>query len=166
MPPGEPNIGAPNGVYAEIPCGTTMIIDLVAWGYTPIDLTLPDPEYDLVYYERQMPPADVIYFDWVQMDISQACNGGPWYTALNWGDGLSYNNGHLGSSYPENDNEIIPFSALWGAMYYPYQTGIAIDLDDPALGIPSDTYSCIRIYSPVNWPNNDGSEVDALEILP
>jgi hypothetical protein len=144
-----------------------MIIDLVAWGYSPIDLTVPDPEYDLVYYERQMPPDDVIYFDWVQMDISQSCNGGDWYTALNWGDGLSYNNGHLGffhPEYPETDNLSIRFSELYGNIPS-LKTGIAIDLDDPALRIPPGTYSCILIYSPVNWPNNDGSEVDALEII-
>jgi hypothetical protein len=168
MPPGEPNIGSPNGVFAEIPCGSIYLIDLVAWGYNPIDLTLPDTAYDLVYYERETTPPNTIAFDWVQMDISQgfnnACDEGTWYNALNWGDGLAFNNGHLGSSYPEIDNLSIPFSALWGSP--PYQTGIAIDLDDAALGIPAGYYPCIRIYSPVNWPDNDGSEVDALEILP
>ena len=169
MPPGEPDIGTPDGNYAELPCGGSLLIDLSALGFT-IDLTIPDPAYDVVYYERQRPPPppDTIAFDFVQMQISQgvagSCIGGTWYTALYWGDGDSTNNGMLGSGYPEIDNQLIPFSSLYGIL--PYQTGIAIDLDDAPLGIPSGLYTCVLIISPINWPDNDGSEIDALEILP
>jgi hypothetical protein len=167
MPPGEPDIGPPDGIFGELPCGGGIVIDLVALGYPPIDTSSPDPEYDVVYYERELPPVPSgnIAFDWVTFQVgtgpSGACVSSPYSSALVWGDGNPSNNGHLGSSYPEGDNQVIPFSALYGSP--PFQTGIAIDLD--ALGL-SDVYPCLRIISPINWPDNDGSEVDAIQILP
>lgn len=167
MPPGEPDIGLPDGNYATFACGSLWVIDLVANGYPAIDTTLPDPDYDIVYYERELPfPLfNYIALDWVTLQVgtgpSGSCGGGEWFTAMNWGDGDPNNNGHLGGSYPETDNQQIPFAALYGTP--PLQTGIAIDLD--ALGL-SDIYPCILIYSPINWPDNDGSETDAIQILP
>ncbi len=36
-----------------------------------------------------------------------------------------------------------------------------------ALGpVPSGGYRYLRIWSPINWPNNDGAEVDSIEIVP
>jgi hypothetical protein len=170
IPAGEPDIGPPDGIFASLPCGGLLILDLPALGYSPIDISVPDSAYDLVYYERNWapPPDYTVMMDWVSVYISQgpsgSCNSSPWYTAFNWGDWVMSNNGHLGSSFPENDNELIPDSFLWGIL--PYQTGVAIDLDDGALGIPTGIYPCLRIISPINWPNNDPAEVDALEILP
>lgn len=165
MPPGEPDIGPPDGIFAELPCGGLLILDLVAMGYPPIDTTSQDPDYDVVYYERENTGnPGYIAFDWVTMQVgpgpSGSCNTSSWYTALDWGDGNPANNGHLGAGYPENDNQAIPLGVLYGTL--PYKTGIAIDLD--AL-VPADVYPCIRIISPINWPNNDGAEVDAIEIL-
>ena len=165
FPPGEPNIGAPNGAFATLGCGTYIVLDLVAMGYSPIDTTNPDPNNDLVFYERETPsdPGNIA-FDWVSVQIGDGpsgdCASGNWTTVLNWGDGDPTNNGHLGGSYPENDNQLVPFGDLIGPPGL--QTGIGIDLDS---FIPNGTYSCIRINSPFNWPDNDGSEVDALEIL-
>jgi hypothetical protein len=169
IPAGEPDIGPPDGSFASLPCGGLLILDLPLLGHSPIDLSVPDLAYDLVFYERRLPPPDsqVIELDWVSVEIgpgpSGACDTSAWYTSFNWGDGVVINNGHLGNLYPEIDNQTIPLSALWGTL--PLQTGIAIDLDSAALGIPPGIYPCIRIISPFNFPDNDPSEVDALEIL-
>lgn len=170
IPSGEPDIGPPDGSFASLPCGGLLILDLPALGHSPIDLSVPDSAYDLIFYERRLPPPDsqVIELDWVSVEVgsgpSGACEDSTWYFGFNWGDGVVTNNGHLGNLFPEIDNQTIPLSALWGAL--PLQTGIAIDLDSSALGIPPGVYPCIRIISPFNFPDNDPSEVDALEILP
>jgi hypothetical protein len=145
-----------------------MIIDLVDQGFPPIDTTISDPDYDIRYYEHTNPGNPTgIAFDWVTLYVgtgpSGACVSGTWYVAMLWGDGDPGNNGHLGASYPENDNQQIPFSALQGG---PFVTGISIDLDAVNLGIPNQEYPCVMIYSPINWPDNDPAEVDAIEILP
>ena len=170
IPPGEPDIGLPDGSFASLPCGGLLILDLPALGYNAIDLSVPDSGYDLVFYERKLPPQDrdLIELDWVNVAIgpgpSGSCATSDWYMGFNWGDGVVTNNGHLGSSFPEIDNQEIPLSALWGV--YPLQTGIAIDLDSSSLDIPAGLYPCIRIISPFNYPDNDPSEVDALQLLP
>ena len=169
IPPGEPDIGAPDGSFASLPCGGLLILDLPELGYAPIDLSVPDSAYDLVFYERKLPPQDrdLIELDWVNVAVgpgpSGSCATSDWYIGFNWGDGVVTNNGHLGNSFPEIDNQEIPLSALWGV--YPLQTGVAIDLDSLSLDIPPGMYPCIRIISPFNYPDNDPSEVDALEIL-
>ena len=170
IPNGEPDIGPPDGSFASLPCGGLLILDLVELGYSAIDITVADSAYDLVFYERKLPPpdADIIELDWVSVEVgtgpSGSCDTSPYYMAFNWGDYIVTNNGHLGNSYPEIDNQEIPIADLWGIA--PLQTGIAINLDDAALGIPPGQYPCIRVISPFNWPDNDPSEVDALEILP
>ena len=170
IPAGEPDIGPPDGSFASLPCGGLLILDLPALGFNPIDLSVPDSSYDMVFYERRLPPPDsvVIELDWVSIEIGTgptgACATGDWYFGFNWGDMIVTNNGHLGNLYPEIDNQQIPTDILWGNP--PLQTGIAIDLDNSSLGIPSGLYPCIRIISPFNYPDNDPSEIDALEILP
>jgi hypothetical protein len=167
-PPGEPNIGLSNGIFTEFACGSIFIIDLVAAGSPPIDTTTADTEDDIRYYERLVTlDPTVIAFDWVTLQVgtgpSGACATGSWFTALDWGDMNRDNNGHLGNSYPEIDNERISISDLHGGIF---QTGISIDLDAAPLGIPNQQYPCVRVISPINWPDNDGSEMDSLEILP
>ena len=170
IPPGEPDIGAPDGSFASLPCGGLLILDLPALGFNAIDLSAPDSAYDLVFYERRLPPPDstVIELDWVSIEIGTgptgACATGDWYFGFNWGDMIVTNNGHLGNLFPEIDNQQIPTDILWGTS--PLKTGIGIDLDNSGLGIPSGLYPCIRIISPFNYPDNDPSEVDALEIVP
>jgi hypothetical protein len=128
---------------------------------------LPDPDFDLVYYERIAPGfTDRINFDWTILQVgtgpSGACLAGDWFDALVWGDDDITNNGHLGGLiFPEVDNATVFLVDLFGTL--PYQTGIAIDLD--ALGL-SGIYPCLQVFSPINWPDNDAAEVDALQILP
>ena len=91
---------------------------------------------------------------------SGSCASSTWSMVFNWGDGISSNNGSLGSTHPENDNENIPFADLYGT---PLQTGIAIDLN--AVGITSGTYPCLRLSAPLGGAN-DPAQTDSIEVLP
>jgi hypothetical protein len=170
IPPGEPDIGSADGSFASLPCGGLLILDLPALGFAPIDLSDSDADYDMIFYERKVPAQNSSYIelDWISLEIgsgpSGSCVASTWYTVFNWGDYDVTNNGHLGSTFPEVDNQAIPLSFLYGSGNL--QTGIAIDLNSSALGIPAGTYPCIRIISPFNDPSNDSAEVDAVQLLP
>ena len=170
IPPNEPDIGQPDGSFASLPCGGLLILDLPALGFNAIDLSQSDADYDLVFYERKVPSQNSSYIelDWVSVEVgdgpSGSCAASTWYTAFNWGDYNVTNNGMLGGTFAELDNQEIPLSFLYGSGNL--QTGIAIDLNSSALGIPAGLYPCIRIISPFNDPSNDSAEVDAVQILP
>jgi hypothetical protein len=146
-----------------------MILDL---GTT---ITGGDPGvYDLVYYEMQgtggppppPPPTFFIYMDLVQVQIGQT-PGGPWFTVFEWGDGINDTNTNLSGVYndtgPSADNMVM--TGLYGPGD-PLNTGIQIDIDTaPGGPPPAGSYQYIRIYSPTGG-NNDGPEVDAIEVLP
>jgi len=138
-------------------------VDIVALGGSAIDTVVQDGSYDFVQYES--PGGSGILMDWVITEVgtgpSGACLSSTWYLALNWGDGNSGNNGILGGAYPEMDNQDIPLSAL----YVGSTTGIAIDLDAPALSVPAGLYPCLRIYALLGG-SNDPAQVDSIEILP
>ena len=153
IPPGEPNIGAPNGIIAEIGCGQARIIDL---GASPITT---HPDYDLVYYEYEN-PSGFVSMDWVIVQVGAEVSG-PWYTVFYWGDGLPDANTNLaGLSLPENDNLPIPITELYGSP--PYISGITIDVDQRA---PAGVYQYLRLLSPFGG-DNDGAQVDAIQLLP
>jgi hypothetical protein len=128
----------------------------VALGVTP--LVVPHAGFDLVYYEQEALPG-FIALDWVIVEICSdpVCAVSP-IVVFNWGGGVTANTNVSG--FPENDNELIPMSALWGTP--PYQTGVAIDVDGLA---PAGTYRWVRLTSPFGG-DDDGSEVDAIEVLP
>jgi hypothetical protein len=117
---------------------------LPALGFAPIDLSDSDADYDMIFYERKVPAQNSSYIelDWISLEIgsgpSGSCVASTWYTVFNWGDYDVTNNGHLGSTFPEVDNQAIPLSFLYGSGNL--QTGIAIDLNSSALGIPAGTY--------------------------
>jgi hypothetical protein len=119
--------------------------------------------YDLVDYEQASADCSGICLDWVQIDVceSQPCT---WVTVFNWGDGSPDANTNVASygADGEDDNEAIPATALHCDSGY--CTGIEIDVD--AFGpVPPGGYRYVRIWSPINWPNNDGAEVDAIQIV-
>ena len=152
MPPGEPNIGLPNGIIAEIQCGGYIDLDLGSQRITS------HAGYDFVDYEA--PGCAGICLDWVQIDVcGDPCTG--WVTSFNWGDGIPDTNTNVASyaAGGETDDKSITASDLLN------NTGITIDVD--AIGsVPSGGYRYIRIYSPINWPKNDGAQVDSIEIAP
>ncbi len=145
-------------MIAEIPCGTSITIDLNSAGAPHIT---SQAGYDFVYFEHI--GCGGICLDWVEVDVSR--DGSTWVMAFNWGDGNPDNNTNI-ASYTgggEVDNAPIPASALYCDSGY--CTGIEIDVN--ALGpVPPGGYRYIRIWSPINWPHNDGSEVDSLLIFP
>ena len=153
IPPGEPNIGPPNGSFAEIPCNSSIELDLGSQTITS------HSGYDLVYYEHA--GCSGICLDWVRVDVctDAACTNP--VTVFNWGDDVPDTNTNVASfaAGGEIDNEDIPAAALLNG------TGITIDVD--AFGpVPAGGYRYIRIWSPINWPNNDGAEVDSIEVMP
>ncbi|MCK6625441.1 MAG: hypothetical protein L6R45_09725 [Anaerolineae bacterium] len=168
-PPGEPNVGSPNGVFARVACDAGMIIDL---GSNPINRS-DDANFDLVYYEVQgtnpipNPNPLQIYMDWIVVEVGQTPSG-PWFQVFYWGDptlDANTNIGQAGYGPPENDNLLIPMAILYGAA--PLNTGIAIDVDAPltAAGAPSGSYQYVRIFSPID-SGSDGPEIDAIEAIP
>ena len=163
IPPGEPDVippaSSPDGRLAAVACGTAFIVDL---GASPIVITgSMDPDYDLVYYERDT--GGGIMLDWVIVDVCADASCSTAYTVFYWGNATPDTNtniGVLGYGPPEPDNQPIPSADLWGSA--PYQTGIAIDVD---MAAPAGTYQWVRIYAPPGG-SNDPSEVDAIEVLP
>jgi hypothetical protein len=155
MPPGEPNFGLPNGSFVQIQCGSYLDIDLDSAGVSHIT---SHTGYDFVDYEQA--GCGGICLDWVQIDVcGDPCTS--WVTVFNWGDDIPDNNTNVASfaAGGEVDNKPIPGTALLNG------SGITIDVD--ALGpVPSGGYRYIRVWSPINWPNNDGAEVDSIDILP
>lgn len=147
----------PNGIVAEIPCGGYLDLDLVSLGVPRIT---SHSGYDFVYYERAA--CSGICLDWVQVDLcDDPCAS--WVTVFNWGDNITDTNTNVASysAGGELDNEDIPSSALLNGL------GITIDIDPPFLPpVPPSGYRYIRIWSPINWPDNDGAEVDSIDILP
>lgn len=124
-------------------------------GGTPLDLTLPDPGYDLVFYELHN-PIGFMRLDWVIIEISD--DGSNWVEIFNWGDGNPANNAIISGPPAEPDNYEMPLSVLYNGN----TPGVAIDAD--AFASPG-TYQYIRISSPLGG-ENDGAEVDSIELLP
>ena len=103
-------------------------------------------------------PPGFITVDWVIIEIST--DGSNWIEVFNWGDSDPANNGMIGNPGSEPDNYVLPLSALYNGN----TTGIAIDADAFVSSGPR-TFQYIRITSPLGG-DNDGSEVDSIEILP
>lgn len=159
--PKEINLDGPDTIFASIPNGSQIIIDLEAETGSPLDTSSPDGNYDLVFYER-IEYGSQITFDHVILQLGTgptgSCTSSSWHTVLYWGDSDPANNGHIGNMFGgvELDNQAIFTSDLYN------NTGIAIDAD--ALGL-SAVYPCLKIISPISG-DGDASEVDAIEILP
>jgi hypothetical protein len=153
IPPGEPDIGSPDGNIAEISCGQAHIIDL---GASPL---ITHAGYDLVYYESENPP-DHISLDWVVLQVGTE-PGGPWTTVFYWGDDLPDANSNISAlSLPEIDNLPISLTVLSGVE--PHVLGLAIDVEQRA---PAGTYQYLRIFSP-SGEFDDPAQLDAIELLP
>jgi hypothetical protein len=155
LPPGEPDIGLPDGNFARVGCGQSIVVDLGA-GNT-INIAGGEPAFDLVYYERSL--GNRIELDWVIIEASVDGSSG-WTQIFNWYDGAVDGNTNIGQigygSSGEADNQSIPFTDLYNS------TGITIDLDAVA---PPGNYRYIRIFAPLGG-FNDPPQVDALQVLP
>jgi hypothetical protein len=148
-------MGLPNGTFAHIQCGSYLDIDLDNVGTPHIT---SHAGYDFVDYEQAA--CSGICLDWVQIDVcGDPCTS--WVTVFNWGDDIPDTNTNVAafSAGGELDNEDIPAAALLNG------SGVTIDVD-PLGPVPSGGYRYIRIWSPINWPNNDGAEVDSIDVVP
>ena len=145
--PGQIGTSPGGGVYT-VPTGgaLTLNTNIVVDGDVGV--------WDLIYYELPV-GAGGIDMDQVIIQISDGYN---WYTILNWGNGSPDNNTNIGGFSPEDDNYHINPGDLYNS------TGVAIDLD--GMGIPTGTYSYIRITAPAGDTGNDGCDIDAIDTSP
>ncbi|CAG0936710.1 hypothetical protein TFLX_05595 [Thermoflexales bacterium] len=156
---GEPDFDGPDGTIISIACNSYYNIDLDSYSQPHIT-THGDANYDFVYYENSWYPWG-IRLDWMRIDLcGEPCNGN-WVTAFNWGDGIPDANTNVAANGAdgEDDNEDIQGTGLIN------NYGITIDVD--ALGaMPAGGYRHMRFWSPINWPNNDPAQIDAIVIVP
>jgi hypothetical protein len=161
-------VGRPDCFWTDLNPGTVVT---VALGTTPITVTgVPEPAFDLVYYERESPPPPlgVIALDMVQVEVST--DTVTWYEVFYWGNAITDTNTNIGQAGygppEENNDEFIPMSVP--PLYGPPAgliTGIAIDVDSPPAGqIPAGTYRYVRLTA--TTPASQNTEVDSLEVLP
>jgi hypothetical protein len=140
------NIGLPDGTIAHPIDGAV----LTYCSLSPPIRSHGNASFDFVYYE--MAGGTGILMDRVILQIS---NGGPWFTVLNWGDGVADTNTSLNMGGPELDNTDIASGLLVNG------TGVGIDID--TLGL-TGSYSCLRITS--SGSSGDGIDVDSIDIYP
>jgi hypothetical protein len=149
--------------------GTYIVLNL---GSNPVQVNGSDPDYDLVYYEMEyytlgLFPSGNIYMDEVIIGISNDPNGNSFFTVFNWGgDGvpdMNSNVGEIALLTGEADNQQIPLSELYGTD--PYQTGIAIDVDNALSNPPPGLYQYVVIMSPATG-SGESAEVNAVEVIP
>lgn len=154
-------------MFTSVACGSDIIVDLGAPNKIQVNGSA-DAAYDLVYYERENVSGGGqvgIALDWVTVEIGTSSTG-PWFLVFDWGDNLPDPNTNIAAytGGSELDNEFIVWTDLWGDPSPGIYTGIAIDVNDATLAIPTGQYQFVRIYSPN--VGSDPAEVDALEVLP
>ncbi len=154
--PAEPDFGAPDGNATALGNGASIVFNLAGFSLDG------NSAWDVVYYEmEETSAAGKIHLGAVKIEVYDQITG-TWYTIYNWGDGLpdanaSYNNGNS-----EPDGFPVDKSLLYGAA--PLNTGIALDIDTPAIGqggSVGDPITQIRITS----LSGTKCDVDALQML-
>lgn len=154
--PGEPDFGGPDGNTIILGNGITIEFNLSG-------LVLDgNSTWDVVYYEmEETSSAGKIHLGAVQIEVYDQTTSA-WYTIYNWGDGVADANASYNNGNSEPDGFPIDKSLLYGAS--PLNTGIAIDIDTPAIGQGGsigDSITKIRITS----LSNTNCDVDSLQML-
>jgi len=121
-----------------------------------------DSGWDVVYYEKEEagPPGKIRLGGVLIEAYNQTTSA--WYPIYNWGDGIAEVNASYNNGNSEPDGFPVDKSALSGAP--PLNTGIAIDMDVPAIGqggTIGDSITKIRITS----LSNINCDMDALQML-
>ncbi|HLO13372.1 MAG TPA: hypothetical protein VK206_00990 [Anaerolineales bacterium] len=154
--PSEPDFGAPDGNTITLGNGTSVVFNLSAF------VLNGDSTLDAVYYEKEETSSSgKIHLGAVLIEVYDQTTDS-WYTVYYWGDGVidtnaSYNNGNS-----EPDGFPVDKSLLYGVA--PLNTGLAIDIDTPAIaqgGSSGDSITQIRITS----LSNVNCEMDAFQML-
>jgi uncharacterized repeat protein (TIGR01451 family) len=151
------NIGTtPDGIPDTVMSGSSVTFSLSGF--------LLDGNFfrDTVYYEKEETSSSgKIHLGNVQIEVYDQTTAA-WYMIYNWGDEIvdtnaSYNNGNS-----EPDGFPVDKNLLYGVP--PLNTGIAIDIDTPAIaqgGAVGDLITLIRIKS----LSNTNCEVDSVQML-
>jgi hypothetical protein len=152
----EPDFGGPDGNTTTLGNGAWIEFNLS--GFT-LD---GNSAWDAVYYEmEETSAAGKIHLGSVKIEVYDETTSA-WYEIYNWGDGAADTNASYNNGNAEPDGFPIDKSLLYGAP--PLNTGIAMDIDTPALGQGGsigDLITIIRITS----LSNTHCEVDSLQML-
>jgi hypothetical protein len=161
----EPDVPDPDGTIfndpAALPDGYAIWIDL---GVAIVVSGSPEPNYDLVYYERAA--GSGIMMDWVQIDIAESTIS-PAYTVFRWGDTTADTNSRLNTNViggTETDNRDINQSLLYGTA--PEDTGVLINVDAAPIPPPPGSYQFVLVSAPSGpGSDNDGADIDAVAVV-
>jgi hypothetical protein len=168
----EPDLENADGNFFSVSAGDAIIIDLMG---NPIIIDeTPNPDVDLVLYEREDPARrGTIALDFVVVRIAKSLLD-TWFTVFHWGDQIPDANTNV-ESYAsdadgELDNEAIPIDTPSSPLVPtpplvgtpPFNTGIEIDVDS-VVRTPG-AYPLIMIGAPTNAA--DPAEVDAVQVIP
>jgi hypothetical protein len=152
----EPDFGGPDGNTTVLGNGASIEFNLSGF------LLDGNSAWDLVYYEKEeTSAAGKIHLGAVLIEVYDETTS-VWYQIYNWGDGNLDANASYNNSNSEPDGFPVDMSLLYGAP--PLNTGIAIDVDAPAIGqggTSGDSITKIRITS---LSNND-CDIDSLQML-
>jgi len=129
-------------------------------------LTIPltidgNSDYDMVFYEYEIPGQNRIDMDQVEISISN--NGTTWYTIYFWGDNIVDTNASPPGRNAEPDNYPISTSLLYGTS--PAKSGILINADGGKDLPPNGTYQYLRVTAP-SGDADGGCDIDSIEIWP
>ncbi|HCB02349.1 MAG TPA: hypothetical protein DEP19_08205, partial [Anaerolineae bacterium] len=166
-PTEEINNDVPDGNVYNLPNGSYTVLDFSS---NPIYvLSIPDGNYDLVFYENQESISlNYIRLDHIIIGISQFEDGQTYYEVFNWGNGIPDTNTNVDTNTlppdttpfcnePECDNYMVstsPTSVPPSVLHDPdgsgpaLQTGILIDVDNASSSPPPGNYNYIVIFSP------------------
>jgi hypothetical protein len=156
LDPSEPDFGGPDGNSTTL--GNGVWIEFNLSGFT-LD---GNSAWDAVYYEiEETSAAGKIHLGAVKIEVYDQTTAA-WYEIYNWGDGAADTNASYNNGNAEPDGFPIDQSLLYGAP--PLNTGMAMDIDAPALGqggTIGDLITIIRITS----LSNTNCEIDSLQML-
>ena len=154
--PSEPDFGGPDGNTTTFGNGAWIEFNLSGFSLDG------NSAWDAVYYEmEEASAAGKIHLGAVKIEVYDQTTAA-WYEIYNWGDGVADANASYNNGNSEPDGFPIDKSLLYGAP--PLNTGIAMDIDTPALGQGGsigDTITKIRITS----LSNSNCETDSLQML-
>ncbi|HEX6270713.1 MAG TPA: hypothetical protein VFZ43_10780 [Anaerolineales bacterium] len=152
----EPDFSGPDGNTTLL--GNGMSVEFTLSGF----ILDGDSTWDAVYYEMEdASSSGKIHLGAFQIEAYDEMTAA-WYTIYTWGDGIADTNGSYNNGNSEPDGFPVDTSLLYGIP--PLNTGIAIDIDTPAIGQGGsigDLITRIRITS----LSNLNCEVDALQML-
>lgn len=154
MPP-TVELGPPDCRWTALD-GATVVVAL------PVSIIADgDPDYDLVYYEREAPVSTgYVAMDRVSVWVGTSATG-PWVEVFNWGDGLPNPNTNIAGLGPAAEDNDYQFPLTMPPLYRPsagaIASGFAIDIDAVA---PPGTYTHVQLVGAGT------AEVDSIDVIP